>query len=156
MKRWYQYILTTLIAIMLISGCKKSDFPDTKQRTELLINKKWQLVVLITKSQNGQTVVNAYDSLPAFRKDDYLLFRPDSTYEYNDNVQLRPGASSGILDAGEWKLIRENKTLELFSTFYTKTYPLFDIIELTDSKLEMETKSQGDGSVVRMTLVEMK
>lgn len=156
MKRYRLYILAIFAFPLLIAGCSKSDFIDSKERAELLINKKWQLVVLTTKSNNGQTVVNSYDSLPAFRKDDYLLLRPDSTYEYNDNMELRPGGSSKILDAGEWKLIRENRTLELFSTFYTKTYPPFDIIALTQTKLEMETKSQGDGSVVRMTFVEMK
>ena len=153
MKGHFLYIVTIVSGIGLMSACSKADGIDTKQRSELLINKKWQLVVLTTKSANGQTVINGYDSLPSYRKDDYLLFRADSTYEYNDNVEMRPGVPSPILDAGEWKLIQDNKALELFSTFYTKSYPLFNIIELTETKLEMETKSESDGSIVRMTLV---
>ncbi len=147
------------VYLMLLTGlffsCTKSTGIDGKQRTQLLINKKWQLTKLITKTDSGTTTINGVDSLPAFRKDDFLMMKEDSTYEYNDNLVLRPGESSQILDAGNWLLISGNHALELHSTVYTRTYPPFQILELSETSMQLETKSASDGSTVQMTFSRM-
>ena len=84
-------------------GCTKEDALVIERKHWLLVNKKWQLSGMSIKSPNG-TQTNAYDSLPSFRKDDYFIFRPDSTYEFNDNMDTMPGKNSKLLDAGSWKL----------------------------------------------------
>src|SRR5688500_11060426 len=94
--------------LTMILSCTKSTGIDGQQRSQLLINKKWQLVKLVAKSDSGTTTINGVDSLPDYRKDDYLLMKADSTYEYNDNLVLRPGQSSQVLDAGNWLLIAGN------------------------------------------------
>ena len=136
-------------------SCTKSSGIDGKQRSELLINKKWQLTKLITKTVSGPASTNGVDSLPGYRKDDYLLLKLDSTYEYNDNLIFRPGETSPILDAGNWLLISGNHALELHSTVYARTYPPFQIIELNETSMQLETKSAADGSTVQMTFSRM-
>lgn len=143
-----------VLTVMILS-CTKSTGIDGQQRSQLLINKKWQLTSLIAKTDSGTTSNNGVDSLPAFRKDDYLLLKTDSTYEYNDNLILRPGESSQVLDAGNWMLISGNHSLELHSTIYTRTYPPFQILELNATTMRLETKSQSDGSIVQMTFKAM-
>src|SRR5688572_24162770 len=128
-----------LVLTGLFYSCTKSSGIDGKQRSQLLINKKWQLTRLITKTDSGTTTINGVDSLPAYRKDDYLLLKQDSTYEYNDNLVLRPGESSQIIDAGNWLLIAGNHSLELHSTVYTRTYPPFQILELSETSMQLET-----------------
>ena len=144
-----------LCYLLMVSGlfysCTKSSGIDGKVRSQLLINKKWQLTKLLTKTDSGTTTINGVDSLPAYRKDDYLFMKQDSTYEYNDNLIMRPGESSQILDAGNWLLISGNHALELHSTIYTRTYPPFQILELSETSMQLETKSAADGSIIQMT-----
>lgn len=144
-----------VVTVILLS-CTKSTGIDGQQRSQLLINKKWQLAKLISKTDSGTTTINGVDSLPDYRKDDYLLMKPDSTYEYNDNLALRPGQSSQVLDAGNWQLISGNHALELHSTVYTRTYPPFQILELNATTMRLETKSASDGSVVQLTFKVMQ
>src|SRR5687768_11772451 len=143
--------LCGLVLTTMILSCTKSTGIDGQQRSQLLINKKWQLAKLVAKTDSGTTTINGVDSLPDFRKDDYLLLKADSTYEYNDNLVLRPGQSSQVLDAGNWLLIAGNHALELHSTIYTRTYPPLQILELNATTMQLETKSASDGSVVQMT-----
>ncbi|HUR10874.1 MAG TPA: DUF5004 domain-containing protein [Flavitalea sp.] len=149
------FLLLTVLSGFLI-GCTKTNGDVAKSKSEMLINKKWQLVSLTSQSGTGVTVINGVDSFPSYRRDDYLLFKSDSTYEYNDNLEPRPGLSSKIIDAGDWQLARNNTALEMHSTIWTRTYPLFDIMELTDTKLKMQTKSESDGSLVVITFSRME
>ena len=96
-------------------------------------------------------VANAYDSLPSFRKDDYFHFKPDSTYEFNDNRDTIPGKNSRILDAGIWKLDQKETLLEMHSDIFNTTYNPARILELTSSKLSLERTHPGDGSVTIIT-----
>ena len=144
-----------LVLTGIFLSCTKSTGIDGKHRSQLLINKKWQLTKLVTKTDSGTTSINGVDSLPNYRKDDFLLMKQDSTYEYNDNLVLRPGESSQILDAGNWLLISGNHALELHSTIYTRTYPPFQILDLSETSMLLETKSAADGSTVQMTFTKM-
>ena len=143
------------VYLLVLSGlflsCTKVTGIDGKQRSQLLINKKWQMTKLVTKTDSGTTSINGVDSLPNYRKDDFLLMKEDSTYEYNDHLVMRPGESSHIIDAGNWLLISGNHALELHSTVYARTYPPFQILELNDTSMLLETKSTADGSTVQMT-----
>jgi hypothetical protein len=140
-----------VVLVTMIIACTKSTGIDGQERSMLLINKKWQLTMLITKTESGATTINGVDSLPDFRKDDYLLMKADSTYEYNDHILLRPGGSSQILDAGNWMLISGNHALELHSTVYAHTYPPFQILELNATTMKLETRSASDNSIVQLT-----
>ena len=103
------------------------------------------------KTNNG-LLTNTYDSLPSFRRDDYFLFKRDSTYELNDHIDTMPGKNSKILDAGVWKInntqINNTQTyMEMHSDLYNTAYTPARIVELTASKLTLERTHPGDSSV---------
>ena len=138
--------------VIVLSGvaCSKNNTDDLKETELLLTNKKWELSGLKMKTDSGTVIEDAYAPLPSFRKDDYLLFLPDSTYEFNDNIVLRADTSSKILDAGRWKLIDGGKAISMHSEIYSTTYNPAMILELNSSKLFLETQ-YPDGSVVWTT-----
>jgi hypothetical protein len=102
------------------------------------------------KAANGITT-NEYDSLPSYRKDDYFLFKPDSTYEFNDNTDTMPGKHSRILDAGSWKFKNRQTLLEMHSDVYNTTYNDARIMELSSGRLSLERTHPGDGTVTITT-----
>ncbi len=138
------------VTVLSFVACSKNSTDDLKETELLLTNKKWELSGLKMKTDSGTVIEDAYTPLPAFRKDDYLIFLPDSTYEYNDNILLRADTSSKILDAGRWKLIDRAKSISMRSEIYSTTYNPAMILELSASKLFLETQ-YPDGSVVWTT-----
>lgn len=143
------YFLLFVIALSVVA-CSKNSADDLKETELLLTNKKWELSGLKMKTDSGTLIEDAYTPLPAFRKDDYLIFLPDSTYEYNDNILLRADTSSKILDAGRWQFINGGKAISMRSEIYSTTYNAAMILELNSTKLFLETK-YPDGSVVWTT-----
>jgi hypothetical protein len=138
------------IAFIYLCGCTKEDTIVIEAKQGLLINKRWHLTGLSVKTANGN-IVNEYDSLPSYRKDDYFFLKQDSTYEFNDNIDTMPGKHSKILDAGIWKIDSRQTHLEMQSDVYNTTYNPARIIELTTNKLSLERTHPGDGSVTTST-----
>ena len=145
--------LQLFVAAILFAGCSKEEIPPLKTAQEMLVNKKWQLVAQTTKVDSLPNIKDDFAALPGYEKDDYFIFKPDSTYEYNDNVIARPDASSKILDAGKWELLNGGKQIQLKSTVFTTKYPPSEIKEFTETKLFLETRYPGDGSVIWKTYV---
>lgn len=136
--------------LAFLFGCTKDDSIVIERKYWLLVNKKWQLSGMSIKTANG-ILTNAYDSLPSFRKDDYFVFKPDSTYGFNDNTDTMPGKNSRILDAGTWKLDQKETVLEMHSDMLNTIYNPARILELSSSKLSLERIHPGDGSVTTTT-----
>jgi hypothetical protein len=134
------------MVFLALVGCTKEDALVIEMRENLLINKKWQLTGMTVRTANG-LVSRDYDSLPSYRKDDYFLFKHDSTYEFNDNIDTMPGKHSRILDAGIWQLNSSQTHLEMKSNVFNTTYTPARIVELSASKLSLERTHPGDGSV---------
>ena len=151
MKRHITKSILLAFCSILLYSCTKKEIPAPKAEVALLVNKKWQITSKSTKDRSGFFRSDEYQLLPAYEKDNYYLFRSDSTYEYNDNVNTRPELSSKILDAGTWKLINGNTNLELHSTIFATTYNPSKIIELSENKLSLQTDYPGDHSTVWMT-----
>jgi hypothetical protein len=141
-----------LIIALFIAACSKNANEDLKERERMLTTRKWELSALKIKTDSGTVIEDAFAPLPAYRKDDYLLFFPDSTYEYNDNMILRADTSSKILDAGRWHLIDGGHAISMHSEIYSTTYNPARILELNSSKLFLETR-YPDGSVVWTTFI---
>ena len=138
------------VIVLFFVACSKNSTDDLKETELLLTDKKWEFSGLKMKTDSGTLIEDAYTPLPAFRKDDYLIFLRDSTYEYNDNIVLRADTSSKILDAGRWKLIDGGKAISMHSEIYSTTYNPAMILELSATKLFIETQ-YPDGSVVWTT-----
>lgn len=144
--------LPAILCLLIVNfaSCTKEDTLVIERKQWLLVNKKWQLSGISVTTTNG-TTTNEFDSLPAFRKDDYFLFKPDSSYEFNDNTDTVPGKNSRILDAGVWNLDSKQTLLEMHSDLYNTTYTTAKILELTTTKLSLERTHPGDGSVTVTT-----
>ena len=147
MKTTWQLILSAV----LFAGCSKEEMQFLKSPQEMLVSKKWQLVAQTTRVDSLPNLKDDFAALPAYEKDDYFIFKPDSTYEYNDNIITRPDASSKILDAGRWELLNDGKFIQLKSTVFTTKYHPSEIKEFTETKLYLETRYPGDGSVIWKT-----
>ena len=138
--------LTMVIVLLFVAACSKNGEDDLKEKKVLLTSKKWQLAGLKLKTDSGTIVEDAFTPLPAYRKDDYLLFSSDSTYEYNDNLIVRVDSTSKILDAGRWYFIDGGRSIYMRSEVYSTTYNPPIILELSNTKLFLETH-YPDGSV---------
>ena len=136
-----------LYAVLVLNcfACTKDDELVIERKQWLLINKKWQLSGMSINT--GGIVVNEYDSLPSYRKDDYFIFRPDSTYEFNDNADTMPGNTSSILDIGTWTFNEKQMELGMHSDQYNSTYNPAKILELTTTNLSLQRTHPGDGSI---------
>ena len=143
-------VLVSFCTVVFLFGCIKDDAIVIERKHWALVNKKWQLSGMSIQTANGM-LTNQYDSLPSFRKDDFFVFKPDSTYEFNDNIDTMPGKNSKILDAGIWKLDQKETVLEMHSDMFNTTYNPARILELTSSKLSLQRTHPGDGSVTTTT-----
>jgi hypothetical protein len=148
MKKYF-LIVSCLLGIGFC-GCTKEDALVIERKQWLLVNKKWQLSGMSVKTANG-ILTNEYDSLPSFRKDDYFIFKPDSTYEFNDNIDTMPGKNSKILDTGIWTLDDKQAQLVMHSDQFNTNYNPAKILELSNTKLSLERRHPGDGSVTVTT-----
>jgi hypothetical protein len=138
--------LVVLYFGILQSGCTKDD--TIENRRALLIEKKWQAVSMISKSDTSDQEIDMFINLPEYRKDDFFIFNPDSTYELNDNLILRSDTTEIIIDAGKWELSDGNNYLQMHSYIFTTTYYPALIKELTENSLMLETYYATDSSTV--------
>ncbi len=146
-----KYFAIVFFGLLLGSfRCTKEDDLIIERKQWLLANKKWQLTGMSLKAAGG-VFTNVYDSLPSFRKDDYFVFKPDSTYEFNDNTDTMPGKNSRILDVGTWRLDEKQLQLEMHSDLYNTTYNPAKILELSTTNLSLERTHPGDGSITVTT-----
>lgn len=148
MKNNFLVVLCT--TILSLYSCTKDDTIVIESKQDFLINKRWQLTGMTVKTATG-VPSNEYDSLPSYRKDDYFLFKHDSTYEFNDHIDTVPGKHSRILDAGTWKLDKTQTHLDMQSDVFNTTYTRAKIIEISSSKLSIERIHPGDRSITTTT-----
>ena len=137
-----------IVWVLSLSCSKDDENAIPANARELLTASKWQLIEQIQIDSTGKSE-NLYPTLPSFRKDDYYLFKQDSSYEVNDYLELRSYTTELIIDAGRWELTNNNSVLQLHSNMYTTTYEPATIQELSASTLATETKYPGDRSIVR-------
>jgi hypothetical protein len=150
MKKIVSYLFLCGLTFIFYS-CIKNDSIVISSKADQLINKKWRLIAKQSKADSSAPIINDYDSLPDYDKDNYYLFREDSTYEYNDNAVIQPDSTSPILDTGRWEFTDNGNYLQLHSDVYTRSYNPSLIKELTETKLYLETKYPGDGSIIWTT-----
>lgn len=143
------YLMILILSCEVISSCSKDDNDTTKRKEnrELLVDKKWVMSSNISiDSLNNQT--DLLQDIEDYKKDDYFLFKPDSTYELNDNIELRYDTASVIIDAGKWVLSADGTELLRHSDVFTRTYSPAVIKEITDTSLLLESNFDTDNSKI--------
>ena len=94
-----------------------------------------------------------FTSQEAYKKDDYLIFNEDSTYQLNDNIILQSDTASQIIDSGSWLLSSDNKQLLRHSDMYEHDYEPAVIKTLTCSTFITETYFPSDRSTIRTSYI---
>ena len=138
-----KYIFFAFTLLFLLS-CQKEPpgFGPVKSKIELLVNKKWQTTGISVKLADGTVIPNFLSTLPEEEKDDYYFYRPDLTFEINDNILKKEGSSSDILQTGSWSLF--NSDLQMTSDDSAYIFYPVKIIELTEDKLKIQISHNGD------------
>ncbi len=145
-------ILTTIV-IALFLGCSKDDAPTQPQqsRTDLLVGKKWVMTSMTGKLANGSMVTEQIGLLPEYKKDDYWFFKPDLTFEFNDNSNKRPGSTISVLDQGTWRLVNGDSYIELKSNSPATSYFPTKVLEITSAQMKWESTDPADGTIIYTT-----
>lgn len=141
-------LVAIILALLIISACGKDDSIDSVSRHRQLMDTKWQVDMSVSIDSNGNET-DLYSSLQEYAKDDYFLFKADSTYELNDNVLLRADSVSLIIDAGRWELSSDGSHLEMYSNVFNTEYEPARIVELNSAELLLERSYPGDRSRIR-------
>ena len=145
----------TLAITLFLFGCKKdSDSDDVslrEDRIQLLINKKWQMTsdFYYQTSDNGGFIKNDNYGSTEFRMDDYVIYHPDFSMEWNDNQKLDPNDSSKIY-IGTWQISDDGKVLttQLLSPAILPVYSR-EILSVTEN--EYETTDVRSSSEIALT-----
>jgi hypothetical protein len=145
--------LIAAIAILLLS-CNKSADEDVslkEERIELLVNKKWQLTsdFYYQEADYGPPIKNDNYGATAHAIDDYVVYYPDFTMEWNDNELLDPNDPNTVY-TGTWQISDDGKTLttQLLSPAVT---PLYSREILSVSENEYNTTDVRSNSEISLT-----
>lgn len=123
-----------------INSCKKENAATAKDN----LLGKWMPVS--TKSHTSVTIsgINSTFDTTYYptdcQKDDYVQLNSDNTYVYSNGGT--PCSLGETNETGTWSLSTDNKSL----TLKTDTAIIFDITELTSSKLVIHNKSSISGN----------
>ena len=154
-----RHIIITCFLFFLIAftSCNKNA-DQVGQRNALrakLINNKWQIQSNISiDSMNHET--DLFSDLEAYKKDDYLIFHSDSTYELNDNIILQTDSASQIIDSGKWLIPPDNMHLLRHSDMYDHDYEPAVIKTLTTKSFVTETYFASDRSTIRTSYISVQ
>ena len=116
-----------LAVVIMLASCKKNsdDVLSKEQKIQLLINKKWQMTsdAYYFIGDNGTQIKNDNFGGIAYTIDDYVIYHPDFTMEWNDNKVLDPNDSSTVY-TGLWHISDDGKTLtaQLLSPAHLPAY----------------------------------
>ncbi|HSB92382.1 MAG TPA: hypothetical protein VLC28_04660 [Flavitalea sp.] len=152
-----RHILFTcmILSVLASSGCNKDDGnnDDTNSLRAALINHKWQIKSNISiDSMNRET--DLLSGQEEYKKDDYLIFNEDSTYEVNDNIILQTDTASRIIDSGTWLISADNRLVR-HSDMYEHDYEPATIKTLTSSSFVTETYFPSDRSTIRTSYIKV-
>lgn len=148
--------LCLILAVTLLSfACKKNSNSDDislkEERIELLINKKWQMTsdFYWQKSDNGGFIKNDNYGWTEHRMDDYVVYHPDFTMEWNDNQILDPNDSIAVY-TGTWHISDDGKTLtsQLITPAFPPPYSR-EILSVTEN--EYQTTDIRSNSEIALT-----
>ncbi len=111
-----RYLFGVAVLAVFFVSCKDDDLYgiNSDTRTYILADKKWQISSIFVKTTRGVIIRDDFTLLPDYRKDDYLFFRADSTFELNDNTLKDPLTTSLVIAKGKWRLEQGEQILRLF------------------------------------------
>jgi hypothetical protein len=144
-----------LAVTILLFGCKKNSTSDDaslkEERIGLLVNKKWQTTsdFYYQTGDNGTPIKNDNYGGIEYTIDDYVVYHPDFTMEWNDNQVLDPNDSNTVY-TGTWQISDDGKSLtsQLLSPSLLPPYSR-EILSVTEK--EYKTTDVRSSSEIALT-----
>jgi hypothetical protein len=124
------------LLMLTLLACKKSEDSPLKGKTNLLIDKKWDLKVITAVDIDGMTVNIPPDTVE-YNVDNYYSYTADGKYQLLDGELKTPNRSSDIIDQGRWQWKADGDTLWMLSEALTEPW-LLKITTLTEDELRFD------------------
>lgn len=131
MKNLSAYLLTAVLGLSVLSGCKDDDDDAAPSKTSQLTAKSWRpTAVTITSAGISTNVIDFLYPAPC-NKDNFIKFNTDKSATY-DEGPLRCDASAPQTEKGSWEFTTNETKLKL-------TNPEGDVVEGTIVTLNSTT-----------------
>lgn len=132
--------LRRLLLLFSLIACKKEENLTTEEK--LLVNKKWKLTAMSSVGSSGTT--DLYPGLPAYIKDDYLIFYSNHNYEMNDASLRDPSKTALIYDKGSWEYRSGEQILQFKSSTPSSEYLPWHVTTLSATTLVVNFSILGE------------
>ena len=133
-----------LLTTTFFSACSKDDVaPRATTKTELLTAKKWRITAATYKEDNDP-VQDKYADVDACSKDDFYKFNADKTFVLDEGA-TRCNTNDPQTYVSGWDITADGSILLLLEMKGSTSAELYDITELTDSKLRIGQTYTGNG-----------
>jgi hypothetical protein len=153
----FRLALLALSGLLVIAGCKKdkddnvtpNDPPQNTNVKEALVGKSWKLTKASLATDTSTNILNdpTYSLLIGCIKDDILTFNEDNTYNLNDGG-TKCGAAL-LPSSGTYEVSQDQKTLTTDKG--TNNEKSLKLVEVTDTKIKVDTEFEYLGAVVQGT-----
>jgi hypothetical protein len=127
-------LLSTLLFITILSGCKKETHePQVAKPKDLLTDGKWLLVRFGYDDDNSGALEDYENLILDCQKDNTIQFFTDDTGQSRDNQDVCQAPAETEF---EWKFVDNEKAIEILSQRY-------DLEKLTNTELHFILHFQG-------------
>ncbi|SFP72377.1 hypothetical protein SAMN04515668_0131 [Hymenobacter arizonensis] len=129
--------LLLLLFCIGLTACKKGQDPSAPSKTELLTTNNWRLAAstVVSVSKGVSTTVDAYATIPACERDNFIRFRPDQSMVYDEGpTTCNPTFSQTVTSSWNWA--DNERTLALGTHIVGATVP-YEVIEFTAGTLRL-------------------
>ncbi len=137
--------LIALLAFSFVFVACSDDEEDDPTPTEQIVG-TWMVTEVYTQINNDPEQ-NVTADQPACNMDNLTTYSSDNTYRVMDNMIKCDSLSPDELQSGTWALIEADSKLVLDQTSSSSDNDTFDILSLTESRVELtQTATQAFGN----------
>lgn len=147
MRKSLLYIATAVLLAGSITSCSKDDedevAPVVPTKTELITAKNWRISAFTYKEGSSQTQ-DFYAQFGSCTRDDFYKFNTDKTFKFDEGA-TRCSTSDPQTETSAWDINADGTILLLLEMKGSTTAELYNVVELTDSKLRISQTYTGSG-----------
>lgn len=149
MKRLSVFVAAALLAVSTFTSCSKDDKEDNpapveKTKTEIITAKSWRITGFTFKEGNGP-IEDVYAQLQTCTKDDFYKFNIDKTFRFDEGA-TKCSSNDPQTATSAWDITADGSILLLMEMKGSATAELYDIAELTESKLRIRQTDTSNGT----------
>jgi hypothetical protein len=131
------YVLLSALLLIEVVACKRNSsepdpIPTGATKADLLAGTTTKSWTLVDTKIDG---IDAWSQTRPCAKDDFLAFRKDKNYEWNDGILRCSDKIPQVYEKGTWELATGDTEIILNKT------ERFKIVALTPSKMQLTSKN---------------